>query len=269
MLSEKIRKQDFAVKILKTHESKERLAHAYLLTGEKSAGKEDLAMAFAKALNCESGHLYEDCACGSCHKIETGQHPDVKWAGMEEKTRSIKIEEMRDWVGQASLKPYEGKYKVFILANADKLTADASNAILKTLEEPPPRTVFILTTESRFAVLETILSRCFEIRLKPGTTEAAENAVTDLSRQMGGRPWTDFLDDFSGKPREDVKRSLDGLMEVFRRQMQKTPVAEFLKGIDLLLETKEALEANANQKLALSRLAMRLGKILAPGKFTP
>src|SRR5438094_110690 len=127
MFSEKIEAQDFAVRVLKSHIQKNRLAHTYLITGEKESGKGDLALAFAVALNCEAEQYFEPCSCNSCRKSEAGNHPDLHLLGQDLKIKTLKIEEVRNVIAGASLKPYEGKYKVFVLFDAGRLSQDASN----------------------------------------------------------------------------------------------------------------------------------------------
>ncbi len=264
MPSEKVSQQEFAVKILTAHLEKERLSHTYLFSGEKESGKEDLARAFACALNCEEGKYFEICSCGSCRKGETGNHPDIKWIGQDMKQRSLKIEEMRETIGAASFKPYEGKRKVFILVQADRLTPDASNALLKTLEEPPDKTIFILTADSRSNLLETILSRSFEVRLRPlGKTAERESIALELQ----DKKWEDLLETYAGSNREELKKKLDSLMLYFRGRLQNpalemTRQGGFVRAMDLVTESKDALESNSNQKIVMSRLAMQLRRAI-------
>ena len=268
MFSDKVRAQDFAVRILKAHLEGERLAQSYILTGQKQAGKEEMAMAFAAALNCTAGHFFQACECVDCHKLESGNHPDLHILGEDPKVKSIKMEEIRRLISQVSLKPYEAKRKVFVLLEAGRLTADASNALLKTLEEPPPHTVFILTAENRSQLLETIQSRSFEIRLKAtgGVDEDAGTKAAAL-RILAGRNWEDILEEYSAVSKDELRRKLDMLMEHFRQEIAETSgpdAASRVRAIELILETKDALDANANQKLALSRLAMRFRRVLSP-----
>ena len=268
MLSEAVKAQDFAVRVLKGHLQKGRLAHTYLLTGEPGAGKEALALVFARALNCERGRFFEDCDCLSCRKTAASNHPDVVWLGRDPKVRSIKIEEVRAVMNTAALKPYEGKWKVFIFTDADRLTPDASNALLKTLEEPPAHTLFVLLVESKAHLLETIQSRSFEIRLRPDASAGDEEdtGAPGVSR----RTWEDFFEEYQSTPRDEIQQMLDGLMGYFRAWIQngsaQIPSETFVRAMDFVYETKEALDANANQKLALTRLAMQLRKILPPSK---
>ncbi len=263
----KVTAQEFAVKILRSHLEKKRIAHTYLLTGKKESGKEDVALAFAQALNCLSNHAFEECACVSCRKIEAGNHPDVRIMGSEAKARSIKIEEVRDAIGAASLKPYEGKWKVFILLDADRLTADAQNALLKTLEEPPANTLFIFLVENKSNLLETIQSRSFEVRLKP--LHFSEEGGAGFIAGMWQENWEDILDAYQSQSREELKGSLELLMSNLREEIRNSestgrgiPVPKIVEAISVVCETKDAVDGNVNQKLALSRLAVNLRKIL-------
>lgn len=270
MYSEKVNAQEFAVKVLKNHLRSGRLSHTYLITGQDSSGKEEVAMTFAAALNCLENKWFESCACNACHKIENGNHPDFHTLGDDEDVKSIKIEEVRNMISQASLKPYEGKWKVFFLKKAERLTADASNAVLKTLEEPTARTIFILTAETKANLLETIQSRSFELRLKPLGGMNDGQPSLELVMEMKEKAWEDFLDERTGK-RENMRETLEDLMLYFRQSALKAVLPSgapdprqeaFVKALELLTETKDALEGNVNQKLLASRLAMRLRRIV-------
>ena len=299
MISEKAELQGFAVRLLRSHLEGRHPAHTYLFTGDAESGKEDLAFAFAAALNCEKGRAFEDCDCTSCRKIENHLHPDVRRLGAGRigagtlrdssrisndggagrigagtKSRAIKIEEAREAIASASLKPYEGKWKVFILEDADRLTPEASNALLKTLEEPPAHTIFILLVEHKANLPDTVRSRSFEVRLRPvrGAEPAPNPLAPEILEALRGKSWDDFFQEYAGKSREDFKQALDFLMEYFREMIrshaegrgvwQSAPAGrtpqQCLRAIDFLLETKDALDANCNQKLALSRLGMQL-----------
>lgn len=259
--------QSFAVKILTSHIEKGRLAHTYLFTGKKESGKEDLAMAFAKALNCLNQRNFEECECASCRKVESGNHPDVKLLGNDPKARSIKIQEARDMIGAAALKPYEGKWKVFIFLEADRLTADAQNALLKTLEEPPANTLFVFLIENKSNLLETIQSRSFDIRLKP--LDFSSNSAAGFISGLWQENWEDILDAYQSQSREELKSSFDNLMSNLREEIRNSestgrgiPVPKLVEAVSVICETKDAVDGNVNQKLALSRLSVQLRKIL-------
>lgn len=270
MFSDKTEAQEFAVRVLGGHLKQGRLAHTYLFSGEGQSGKEDLALAFACAVNCEAGRYFKSCECLSCSKTERGIHPDVQWVGEDADAKSIKIEDVRGVIEKAYLKPLEGKWKVFLVKDADRLTLDAANAFLKTLEEPPAHTIFVLLVESRMHLLETIQSRAFEIRLRPlkGYQGDEIERLGDLLSRYPDGVWDDFLKGYLEKPREDFKKTLVLLLSYLseslkRKSSDESAAAADLKGwigaFDSVMEAKEALDDNANQKLTLTRLSVRLG----------
>lgn len=273
MISGKVQAQTLAVRILSAHLQKERLAATYMLSGSSESGGEELAMAFACALQCDSGAPFEFCECSICSRIRRYQFPDVRWVGMQENARSIKIEEIRDLMSWVALKPFEGAYKVFILKGAERLTPEASNALLKTLEEPPAHTLFILLVENKNRLLPTIQSRSFEIRLRPleGQQEMEGFEMEGGGTGVGSPAWEDFFDSFQGNKREELQQMFADLMRCFRDRMKRQAAAgsegagkmrDYLKAMDEIYETWDAVSGNANQKLALSRIAMRLRKVV-------
>jgi DNA polymerase III subunit delta' len=174
--------KDFAVEeqgveLLQRSLERGRLAHGYLFTGHQLDRLEGLARTLAKTLNClhpaTRGHTAVDCCdqCLNCQKIEHGNHADVFWVRPESKSRQIKIGQItrredsppRVLLDAVNLKPTESQYKFGIIVAADRMNEAASNAFLKTLEEPPPRSVLILLTTEPQRMLETILSRCLRL----------------------------------------------------------------------------------------------------------
>jgi len=136
-----------------------RLAHAYLFTGSKKAGKSETALEIAKLVNCDDEKSATPCnQCSACIKINNGQHPDVHIFGLD--GEGIKIQDVRQMLSRVQLRSFEAKTKVFILKDAESLTLEASNALLKTLEEPTPDSLIILTTSSLEQILPTVKSRC-------------------------------------------------------------------------------------------------------------
>lgn len=148
------------------------VAHAYIFAGPEGIGKKPVAAGFAKLLNCTAKHLPEnipdaECSCVSCTKIDKGIHPDlivIRFEGV----KSIKVEQIREDIeDRIYLKPYEGKYKIVIVDEAERMSNSAQNAFLKTLEEPPPDSVIILITSEPNSLLPTIRSRCRIIQFSP------------------------------------------------------------------------------------------------------
>ncbi len=152
--------QTRAIRLLQQGLKSGRTAHAYLFTGPEGIGKRAAALALAQALNCQQGDVVEDgCGvCLSCRKIAKGLHPDVQV--IEPAGPTLKIEQVRALGADAALGPYEGKRKVFVVDGAEKMTEQAANALLKTLEEPPGRTVLVLLSTTPSALPLTIVSRC-------------------------------------------------------------------------------------------------------------
>lgn len=141
------------------------LHHSIILHGPVSSQLGEIATALAKALNCENGSTGDGCA--SCGKIDRGFHPDVHRIVVEENRKLIAVEQIRQMVSEATLRPYEGKAKVFIVDPADAISTAGANAMLKTLEEPTRGTVFILITRSADLLLPTIRSRSQAIAIQP------------------------------------------------------------------------------------------------------
>lgn len=159
--------QELAIDLLRRAIEEKRLAHAYLFIGPGGVGKSLLAKIFAKALNCEK-QTAEPCdECISCKKIEAGIHPDVVTVSPEGKSSQIGINAIRKIEGVMSLKPYEGRTKVFTIDGADKMTEDAANSLLKTLEEPPKETVIVLLASNMSKLQPTIVSRCQKVLFHP------------------------------------------------------------------------------------------------------
>ncbi len=150
-----------------------KLSHSYIIDAPKGAGKKLIANSFAKAIQCEnikSANLEETVnacnSCVSCRTFDGGNHTDVIYVNSE-KGKVIGVEDIREQVGKnIELKPYKYQYKIFIIDNADSMTVQAQNALLKTIEEPPNYGIFILLSENYNNFLPTILSRCVIFKLK-------------------------------------------------------------------------------------------------------
>ena len=144
-----------------------RISHAYILSGEAGMGRKSLANAFALSLLCEKG-LPDPCMeCHACKQVLSGNHPDLIYV-THEKPASIGVDDIRKQINDTiQVRPYSSYYKIYIVDEAEKMTAQAQNALLKTIEEPPSYAVILLLTTNPDAFLPTILSRCVQLKLKP------------------------------------------------------------------------------------------------------
>ena len=157
------------VTLLQRSLSRGRLGHGYLFFGQQLDELEALARTLAKTLNCEqpvkAGGVTVDCCdeCPTCRKIDGQTHADVHWVRPESKSRIVSVDQMRDLMHEIQLKPNEAEVKVAVIVAADRLNPQAANAFLKTLEEPPPKSILILLSTEPGRILETILSRCLRL----------------------------------------------------------------------------------------------------------
>ncbi len=220
-----------------------RLGHAYLFTGHALEPLEGLAATLAKTLNCQNpvqqnGRAVDCCdQCAACRRIDHGNHADVQWVRPESKLRQIKIEQitrrdnspprvMLEFVG---MKPTEGRAKVGIIVAADRMNQAAANAFLKTLEEPPADSIFILLSTEPQRLLETILSRC--LRLNFGGESLRQLAPAQM----------EWLAKFSGLAAAEQKSLISRyrLLDLLLKKLNETKSA-----IDENLTARSPLEHN-------------------------
>ncbi|HLC16757.1 MAG TPA: DNA polymerase III subunit delta' [Thermodesulfovibrionia bacterium] len=229
--------QNKALEILSGTIAHGRVAHAWLFEGEKGIGKYLTARQFAKALNCVSGTtgtLAEPDSCDRCHsciKIEKQNHPDVLEIQPEDGGQ-IKVETIRGLEEFFAFKPFEGKYKVVLIDDADRMNPSAANAFLKTLEEPPRQSVIVLVSNRLQALLETIVSRCQRVHFTPLPCDDFKKLFGSqdaefMSRLTGGRPGL-AVDKAFLKERDEALRQFRYLLG---------------SGTESLWETPEAIEA--------------------------
>src|ERR1035437_3071828 len=153
--------------ILKQALAQHRVGHSYLFSGIDAAGNKTLALEFAKVVNCEKAdEIHDSCGeCPACLKINRHNHPDIFF--IEAEGQFIRINAIRDIQEQMTFKPMEGRRRVFVIDNADKMNDQAANALLKTLEEPSPANILILVTAKPYTLPSTIISRCRHMRFNP------------------------------------------------------------------------------------------------------
>ena len=160
--------QDHIKEHLKTAIENGKISHAYIIHGEKNAGKEFIAETFAMALECENDTVIEPCMeCHACKQAITKNNPDIITL-IHEKPGTIGVEDVRrSIVSDVSIRPYNGKWKIYLINDAEKMSVQAQNALLKTLEEPPDYVVIMLLTSNMSALLPTIISRSTVLNMRP------------------------------------------------------------------------------------------------------
>jgi DNA polymerase-3 subunit gamma/tau len=192
--------QDHVVRALLHAIGHDRLHHAYLFTGTRGVGKTTIARILAKAMNCESPEGPEPCGiCTSCRELDEGRFVDLVEVDAASRT---KVEDTRDLLDNVLYAPTQGRYKVYLIDEVHMLSAHSFNALLKTLEEPPPHVKFLLATTDPQKIPVTVLSRCLQFNLKRLTPEQIRlqmesilgqesvafeaNAIRSLSRAADG-----------------------------------------------------------------------------------
>jgi DNA polymerase-3 subunit delta' len=177
MSFKEIKGQELPVSFLQRAIEHASVAHAYLFVGVAGVGKRLTATTFAKALNCEQNNGDACGVCASCRKIENKNHPDVFRIVPEGAQGVIKIGAIRALTNRIALRPYEARWKVYIIEEAHYMTEEAENCLLKTLEEPPGDAVLIATTSHVAGLLPTIVSRCQTVRFAPLSSEMIETIL--------------------------------------------------------------------------------------------
>lgn len=230
---------DWVVRVLSRGIAQGRVSHAYLFTGPSNVGKSTLALNLAQALTCEGKD--RPCGqCGPCRKTMAGIHPDVRRVDLQYQAllrdetsgeqNELRIDTIRNITQDVGLKPFEGDRKVFIFEDADNMTTQAANSMLKTLEEPPPYAVLVLTVSDSRLLLPTIVSRCqvftlrlvsahlIETHLRSRYGMEAERA-SQLARLSGGRiGWAISVaeDESVMRQRDETLRQLAALPKMAR-----------------------------------------------------
>ncbi len=262
--------------ILQAAVEHDRIAHAYLFHGEERIGKRFTAMRFAQTLNCEEAQdLDHPDACGlcrSCLQIEAHTHPDFLLIepDQEQANPQIKIEQIRGLEQQIIYRPLIGRFKVVLIDEADRMTIGAANALLKTLEEPPAHSIFVLVSSRPYALPSTIQSRCQSLRFVAPAQTRVEAALI-LKRNIP--PSDARLVAIASQSRvglalhTDIK-SLRSTQDEFHELLS----AASLRSITVLLTAAESLAKNDRALEALEWIAQWLRDLLlvtigAPSEF--
>ncbi len=175
---------------------RDRLPHALLIHAVPGLGGESLASWIAAFTLCESRAAAPCGECAACRLMAAGNHPDLHWVAREDDAKQLQIDQIRALCDVLSLKSYRGGYKVAVVATADVMNANAANALLKTLEEPPPRSLLLLCSARPSRLPPTIVSRCQRLTI---ATPPRTVALEWLNSRAAG-DWTRVLDFATGAP---------------------------------------------------------------------
>ena len=290
MTLEAIEGQPRPVALLRRALESGRVAHAYAFVGGAGSGRTTTALAFARTLLCETGS-----GCGRCRPCRLGaelKHPDLHLIvptppeANPKGARAIRIGAIRDLERQAALRPVMGRHKIFVLDDADRMTGESPQAILKTLEEPPAQTVLILILASARAVPATVISRCQLVRFAPredGQADVRDEAVALIAevRDKGVDALFRRSQAFD-RDRERAERVVDALWlfardllvaraggpasllinaghaEGIARVAERWTLDGILAAIDTCREAREALAVNVTPRLTIEIVAGRL-----------
>lgn len=179
----------WALEMLQQHIAADRLRHAYLFSGPRGVGRRTLALAFAQAINCPTPPS-PGVPCGTCRICQQTarmQQPDLSITRSEAEGEALKVDQIREMQKALSLAPYESAYRVALLLRFEEATTGAQNALLKTLEEPNPRVVLLLTADEPDNLLPTVASRCEVLRLRPHPVEDLAQALVEKKGLDGDR----------------------------------------------------------------------------------
>lgn len=214
---------------------KNQISHAYIFEGPEGMGKLQMAELLAKTLQCEQKGSNPCNMCSSCIQFDSHNHPDIKYVQMQPKKKSLGVEDIRQQIEADLLeKPYRYEKKIYIISKADKMTEQAQNALLKTIEEPPPYGMLILLANAVHGFLPTILSRCIVLRFHPYTPTEMERYITSLRQDVTKEEINMIIGFAEGNPGKGrdllLSEEFKALRQTFFMLLEKMNTA---KGIDI------------------------------------
>ena len=228
-----VRGQPHAVRALSNAISAERVHHAWLFAGTRGVGKTTLARILAAALNCEKGAAPEPCGeCQSCLSIQAGSFVDLMEVDAASRT---KVEQTRELLENVQYAPAEGRCKIYLIDEAHMLSTSSFNALLKTLEEPPPHVKFLLATTEPRRLPVTVLSRCLQINLRSMDSETIAGQLADICRGEAVNAEPGALERIAraaGGSMRDALSLLDQAIAYGADAVRETDVADMLGGAD-------------------------------------
>ncbi len=216
-----------------------KISHAYILAGEAGMGRKSLAHAFALTLLCEKGGSQPCMECHACKQVLSDNHPDLIHV-THVKPATIGVDDIREQVTDTiMIRPYSSYYKIYIIDEAEKMTVQAQNALLKTIEEPPSYAVIILLTTNPEAFLPTILSRCVQLKLRPLQDSVVEEYLENVLKlpESDARLCAAFARGNLGKAirlagSDDFRHMYEELIDVLKhvKEMNITDLLARIKG---------------------------------------
>lgn len=255
--------------------ARDRVPHAYLFSGPAGAPLVDTAMALAMALSCQTARGLGCGTCEACAKIAAGIHPDVVTLVREGAAQIVPIESVRNQViARIGLPPHEGLIRMFVVEEATAMAPPAANALLKTLEEPPARTLFVLCTTAPEQLLPTIRSRCQRIRFAGGSGLApdADPSKTERVTSLGHELAADRHDPTLPSRIAEVKGDAAAVLVAAARQLHARAQSAAAADPDAARRAARRAHAilswhtavtihNANPALAIDALLAQLGQL--------
>lgn len=239
-----------------------KVSHAYIFGGEHGSGKKLLASLFAMTLQCEAGGIEPCMQCTSCRKALSKNHPDIINI-THEKPNSIGIEEIRkQLIDDVAIRPYESRYKIYIVNDAQKMTLQAQNALLKTIEEPPAYAVILLLADNPDSLLPTISSRCVTLNLKPVGDNLVKTYLMERMHIPDYQAEVDaaFAQGNIGKARQMA--SSEEYMEVMENSLRLVKYAQNMQLYELVDAVKEMTADKDNIQEYLNIFSMWFRDVL-------
>lgn len=235
------------------------LAHAYIFHGSEGVGKALFAKEASKALLCQEGGEDACERCTHCLRVESRTHPDLYWLTLGKEKKFIAIDDIRNLQVFAALKPFEARRRVFIIQDADRMNEEASNSLLKTLEEPPPSVVILLVATSLQLLRKTIISRCQVMRFHPLPSNVLRELLESRGIKGGELEWLVVAS--GGSPGRALRLKEEGAYPRRRRLIERLTSLSLEDNFSL---SKELLEWCPGDELEerRSRLGDWLGVIL-------
>ena len=268
------------------------ILHSYMFIGQEGIGKKKIAKEFARTILCETKK--NNCNCKSCTSFKNGNNPDFYL--ISEEGNSIKIDQIRDLIEKAYEKPIASEKKVYIIDNSDKMTVEAQNSLLKTLEEPPDYMVLILITSNIDNILNTVKSRCVKLSFESLSNDEIKEVLNErglntnlnenmyelfngsiaralkiLEKQEDFTQLEKFVNNISKEDKleyitsykslftkENINEYLEYALVLFFNKGKKTNSIRYLNCVNIIQETINRLKSNANFDMSVDNMLFKL-----------